>query len=115
MYLVYESEMLHRGKYLAKRIENLSHGRYLPVKVPTVDTYVKCIHLGLVLGLGLPTGIYLHINILVKELELAVAEPEVLCCIHKLHEVRDGKCELLEEKDLELLEARGRDPANNCF
>jgi hypothetical protein len=113
MYLVYESEIFHHGESLTKRIENLSHGRYLPVKVPAVDTYVKGIHLGLVLGLL--TGIYLHINKLVKELEPAVAEPEVLRRVHKLHEVRDGKGELLEEEDLELLEARGRYPTNNCF
>src|SRR6266566_2140295 len=113
MYLVYESEMLNRREHLAKRIENLSHGRYLPVKAPTVDTYVKAIHLGLVIGLL--TGIYIHINMLIKELELAVAEPEVLCRVHKLHEVRDGKGELLEEEDLELLEARGRDPTNKCI
>jgi hypothetical protein len=113
MYFVYEGKMLHRRESLAKRIENLRHGRYLPVKVPTVDTYVKGICL--VLVLGLLTGIDLHINMIVKELEPAVAEPEVLCRVHELHEVRDGKGELLEEEDLELLEARGRDPTNNCF
>src|SRR6266849_1788081 len=113
MYLVYESEVLHRGEYLAKRIKNVSHGRHLPVKVPTVDAYVKGIHLGLVLGLL--TGIYLHIDMFVKELELAVAEPKVFCRVHKLHEVRDIKGELLEEEDLELLEARGRYPTNKCL
>jgi hypothetical protein len=114
MYLVHESEMLHRREHLAKRIENLSHGRYLPVKVPTVDTYVKGMHVS-ILVLGLLRGIDLHINMLVKELELAVAEPEVLCRVHKLHEVRDGKGGLLEEEDLELLEARGRDPTNELL
>jgi hypothetical protein len=40
----------HRRKYLAERIGNLSHGRYLPVKVPAIDTYRKSIHLGLLTG-----------------------------------------------------------------
>ena len=44
MNFVRKSEMLHRGEYLAKRLENLSHGGYLPVEVPAVDNYGKGWH-----------------------------------------------------------------------
>jgi hypothetical protein len=54
-------------------------------------------------------------NVVAKELELATAEPEVLCCVHKLQEKWDGKGEVLEEQNFELLEARGGDPTNKRF
>src|SRR5258707_2175594 len=111
MYLVFESEMLHRRESLTKRMENLGHGRYLPVEVPAVDTYVKGMHF----GLDLLTGIYLHVNMLVRELEFGLAEPQVLRRVYKLYEVWDGKGELLEEEHLELLELRCSDLTNNCF
>jgi hypothetical protein len=46
-------EMLHRGEYLAKCIENLGHGGNLPVAVPVLaeDMYEKGTHFGLQ-GLG---------------------------------------------------------------
>lgn len=87
----------------------MSHGRYLPVKVPAVDIYRKSIHLGLL------TGVHIHDNVVVKELELATAEPEVLCCVHKLQEKWDGIGKVLEEQNFELLEARGGHPTNKRF
>jgi hypothetical protein len=108
MFLVSKSEMLHRREHLAERIENLCHGRDLPVEVPAVDIYEKGTHLG-------PTGIHRHKDSLLVELEFGTVEPEVLCCVHKLQETWDRKCELVEKDNLKLLEARGGDPMNECF
>jgi hypothetical protein len=41
MNVVYKSEMFHCREHLAKYIENLGYGGYLPVKVPAVDIYGK--------------------------------------------------------------------------
>src|SRR6266576_1589377 len=102
--------MLHRGEYLAKRIRNLSHGGYLPVEVPGVDIYGKGIHW----HIGL-RGADLHVNSLAVRAELGTVEPEVFCSPHELHELWNGKCELLEVANLEILEARGGDPTKNRF
>jgi hypothetical protein len=55
-------------------------------------------------------GIRCHIDLVTGEMELGVAEP-----VHKLQEMWDGKRELLEEENLEPLEARGGHPTNNRF
>jgi hypothetical protein len=91
---------------LAERIGNLSHRRYLPVKVPAIDNR-KSPHLGL-------TGIHVHRKVSIKELELGTAEL-VLCSAHKLQETWDVKSKSLEEANFELLEARGGDPTNKRF
>ena len=109
MCLVFKSEMLHRREHSAERIGNLSHGRYLPVEVLAVDIYRKGILL------GLPTGIDLQINLPREELEFGALEPEILCCVHQLHETWDRKPVLVEEANVELLEARGGDLTNECF
>ncbi|KAF8469433.1 hypothetical protein DFH94DRAFT_773868 [Russula ochroleuca] len=109
MCLVFENEMLHRRKYLTERIENLGHGRYLPVEVPAVDTCGKDIRLGLL------AGIETHVNVFTGEPETSTVGLEVLCCVHKLQEPWNGKRELLEERNEDLLEARGGDSTNNCF
>ena len=44
-----------------------------------------------------------------------MVEPEVLCCIQKLLEIRQRRHELVEEFNLELLEARSGGPTNKCF
>ena len=49
------------------------------------------------------------------EFDCGALEPEVLCGVHELLETWDGKHELTEEVNMKLLEARGGDPANNCF
>src|SRR6266567_9197749 len=105
MNFVRKSEMLHHGEYLAKRIENLGHRGYLPVEVPAVDIYGKGIrwHIGL-------SGIELHVNSLVVKAELGMVEPEGFCSPHELHELWNGKRELLEVDNLEILEARSGDP-----
>ena len=54
-------------------------------------------------------------NVLAVEPEFCAVEPEVLCCVHALHETWDRKRELVEEVNLELLEARSGDPMNKCF
>jgi hypothetical protein len=59
--------------------------------------------------------IYLHMNHVHRELEFGTAEPDVLCCVYKLQETWNGKCELLEEPNVKLLEARDGDPTNDCF
>ena len=110
MYLVFKSEMLHRREQMAERIENLCHGRYLPIEVPAEDKYNEG-HF----HLGLPRGIDLHKNSIVLEPKICAVEPEVLCCVHKLHETWDRKCELGEELNFELLKARSGDPMNKCF
>ncbi len=74
---------------MAKRFENLSHGRYLPVEVPAVDrAFIS----------GLSRGIGLHMNSLAVEIKPGTVEPEVLYYyVHKLQEMWNGKRELLEE------------------
>jgi hypothetical protein len=108
MDLVLESEILHLREYLTKRIENLSHGRYLPVEVPAADFHLKGMHLGL-------GRIHLHVNLTLREPEFDTVEPQVLCCVYKLQEMWNKKCELLEETNLELLKARGRDATKERF
>jgi hypothetical protein len=101
--------MLHRREHFAERIGKLYHGRNLPVEVPAEDKYAKGIHL------GLTPGEDSHTNVLVIEIEYGTVEPEVLCCVHKLQETWDRKCELVEEVDIKPLEARGGDPTNECL
>jgi hypothetical protein len=67
--------MLHRREHLTERIANLCYGRYLPVKVPAVESYGKSKHL------RLSTGIGLHINFPHGEHEFSTVEPEVFCCV----------------------------------
>jgi hypothetical protein len=101
MNFVRKSEVLHCGEHLAKRIENLGHGGYLPVEVPAADNYGK----GIIWHLCL-RGIDRHVNSLAVEAELGTVEPEVFCSPDELHELWSGKRELLVEADLENLEAR---------
>src|SRR6266849_1661971 len=105
MYLVFKSEVLHRREHLGKRIENLCHGRYLPVEVPAINPYTK----------GKRARPYQNCNSLGLEHNLDIVEPEVLCCVHKLWETWNGERELLEESNMQVFEARGRDPTNNRF
>jgi hypothetical protein len=81
MYLVFEIEMLHGRKYLTKRIDNLSHGRYLPVEVPAKDSYIMVTHL-------YPIRKHPHENLFPKKSEYGTVEPDV-CCVHKLQEARN--------------------------
>src|SRR6266403_195364 len=109
MHLPLKSETLHWGEYLAKRIQDLCHGRYLPVEVPPTDTYAKHIRLGLV-------KIHRDINFLASETDHGTVGTRVLCCVHKLHETWNRKCELLEEVKLQPFETRDdNDPTNNRF
>jgi hypothetical protein len=57
----------------------------------------------------------LHINFLPEELEFCTIKSEVLCCFKKLQETWDGKRELVEEVNFELLKARGGDSMNKCL
>jgi hypothetical protein len=109
MYLAFKNKMLHHIKHLAERIENLGHGRYLPVEVLAVDPYGKGIHLGLF------TEIDLHANSSLGELDLGTVKPEVLCCVHKPQEMWDVIRELAKEENFKPLEARSGDPMNKCF
>ena len=109
MCLVFKSEMFHRRKHSAERIGNLCHGRYLAVEVLAVDTYRKGILL------GLPTGIDLQIYLPREKLEFGTLETKVLCCVHQLHKTWEREPVLVEEANMELLEARGGDLANKCF
>jgi hypothetical protein len=108
-YLVLKSEIFHHKEHLADRIENLCHGRDLPVKVPTFGNYANDMHL------RLSTGIERHINYRLGEPEDGTVEPEILCYVHKLQETGDGKCQLVEEFNLKLLEARSDNPMNKRF
>ena len=47
--------------------------------------------------------------------EPRAAELEVLLVAQGLQEVRNEKCELVEERDLELLEERGMNPRKKCL
>jgi hypothetical protein len=79
--------------------------------VPTKDTDGKGVHLGLL------TRIHLHNSVIVGKLEFGTLEREILCCVHKLQQTRDGKRELVEKENSQLLETRGAsgDPMNKCF
>ena len=109
MFPVFKSEILHRREHLTERIDNLCHGRYLPVEVPAEDIYAKERRLGLL------RGINLHTNSTTNEEELGTPKPEVFCCVHKLQETWDGKRELVVKVNKELLKARGGHPMNKCF
>jgi len=74
MYLVFQSEMLHRREHSARRIENLCNGRYQPVST-SVPSW----------------GYQLHIDLLAGELELGTAEPEFLYGVNKQQEMWDIK------------------------
>src|SRR6266699_1909889 len=100
MIFVRKSEMIHRGEYLAKHIEYLGHGGYLPVEVPAVDIHGKGIHW----HIGL-SGIELHVNSLSGKAELGMVKPEVFCSPHELQELWDGKRELLGVVNSDILEA----------
>jgi hypothetical protein len=65
MYLVFEKETFQRGE-LTRRIENLSHGIYLPVEVAAFDSYGKGIHV------VPPTGIDHLFNLFPSNLRLSV-------------------------------------------
>jgi hypothetical protein len=107
IYLMLESEMLHRREYLTKRMGNLCHGRYLQVEGPALDLYGKGMHLGFF------RRIHLHMNPIIRKLEVGTVKPEALCLGHKPQETWDRKPGLLKEGNLELLEARGGDPKHN--
>jgi hypothetical protein len=109
VYLLFESEMLHHIEYLTERIENLGHGRYLPVKMPVVETYGKNIRLVFL------ARIELCAKSVAGKLEPGTVEPEVFCCVHKLHKMWNVKRGLLEELNAERLEARGGDLTDNRF
>ena len=83
--------------------------RYLPVEVTAADSDGKGIHLGLFMRT------HPQFKSLVKKLEFGTLERDDHCCIHKLQETRDRKCELVEKPNSKLLEARGCDPMNKCF
>jgi hypothetical protein len=108
MFLVSKPEMVHRRERLAKRIGNLSQRRYLPVEVPAKDNRANGM-------LGLTTEIDPPINGLFGESECGTVEPEVFCCVNKLLETWDGKCELVEEFKMKLLEARCGNPMDKCI
>ena len=75
VYLVFKSEMFYRREHLGELMENLCHGRYLPVEVPAVDGYGKSVHL------GISIAVHLHINLPSRKLEFGTPEPQVLCCV----------------------------------
>jgi len=77
--------------------------------VPAEDTYLKGIFLDLLIG------IHLHMYFVSGEIESSTAKPEVFDSAHKLQEMWNGKRELVEKRDLELLEVRGGGPMNNRF
>jgi hypothetical protein len=104
MNLVRKGEVLHRGEYLTKRIENWGHGGYLRVEVPAVDIYGK----GSQWHIGFFRGIDRHVNSLAVNVELGTVEPEVFCSPHELLELWNGNREVA---NLDILEARGGDPA----
>ena len=65
--------------------------------------------------LRLSTGIKRHIIYRLGEPEHGTVEPEILRYVHKLQETRDGKCQLVEEFNFKLLEARSGNPMNKCL
>src|ERR1700751_25626 len=61
------------------------------------------------------TGGYTDGNTVRRKRDRSIVKPEILYCPHKLYEVWDGKYELIEEDDLELLEKWSRDPRKKRF
>jgi hypothetical protein len=112
VFFVFENKIFHRGEHLAGKIENLRHGRDLPVEVPGVDPYKKGMRPKCI---SLLTGIDIHIDSLPREPEYGTLKRGVFCCVRKLQEMWDGKRELVEKLNLDLLEARGGDLMNKCF
>ena len=108
MSLVLKSEVLYHREHLTKPIGDLYHGRYLLVEVAAINCYDRDIRVR-------PTDTHPHLNLLVPEPDLGTVEPKVPCCFHKLHEKWKGKRGLLEEYNIQVFEARGRDPTNNRF
>ena len=92
---VVNSEVHHRREYRPEVIENLCHGRNLPVKVFAENMNVEGKH-----G-GFGAGIYPHCDSSIVEAEPGNAEPEVFGNCHELLEGRDRKAELVEEVDFE--------------
>jgi len=92
---VVNSEVHHCREYRLEVIENLCHGRYLPVEVFAEDMNVEGKH-----G-GFGAGIYPHGDSFIVEAEPGDAEPEVFGDCHELLEGWDRKAKLVEEVDFE--------------
>jgi len=98
---VVNGEVHYRRKYIFEVIENLCHGRYLPVEVFTEDMDVE----GKDGGFG--AGIYPHRDSRIVEAEPGNAEPEVFGDLHESLEARDRKSKLVEEVNFERHDERG--------
>src|SRR5260221_12227473 len=98
---VVNGEVHHCGEYFFEVIENLCHGRYLPVEVFAEDMNVE----GEYSGFG--AGIYPHRDSCIVEAEPGNAEPEVFGDCHELLEGWDRKSKLVEEVNFERHEERG--------
>jgi hypothetical protein len=79
--------------------------------VQGVDPYRKGIRLK---RLSIFAGNDIHIDSLPGESEYGTLKREVFCCVQKLQETWDGKHELVEILNLDLLKTRGGDPMNKC-
>jgi len=102
-------KMHHRGNECSELIENLGRRCYLPVEMSAAYFQVETIDPGLVVG------IHPHRNTLLMKREPRAAELEVLLVAQELQEVRNEKCKLVEERDLELLEDRGMYLRKKCI
>ena len=92
---VVNGEVHHRREYCFEVIENLCHGRYLPIEVFTEDVNVE----GKQGCFG--AGIYPHCDASIMEAEPGDAEPEVFGDRHKLLEAWDRETKLVEEVNFE--------------
>jgi hypothetical protein len=109
--------MFYSSERLTGRIENLGHGRYLPVELPGNYAHRKgiVIRLASLSGLGHLTKIRTHRNVIPREVDFDTVKPEVLCCVQKRQKTWNGERGWLKEQSAEPPEARGGDPMNNHF
>jgi hypothetical protein len=79
----------HCGEWRPEHIDNLSCGRHLPVEVSTANFQVEGVQ-------AIPmSGIYIQAKRFLIECENSTAEIEVLCFVHELQKMWDGKDELV--------------------
>ena len=104
-----EGKKHHCRNECSERIENLGRRCYLPVEVSAAYFQIKPIHPGPLVG------IHPYRKTILMKREPRAAELEVLFVARELQEVRNGKCEFVEEKDLELLNERGMDSRKKCL
>jgi hypothetical protein len=109
MFSVVKGEVRYRREYWAEDIDNLSHGRYLPVEPYAENVHAEDTHPNIL------TGISRHGNSPASEREPGTAKVKVIGFTNIVQEAWDRKGPLVKECDLELLEERVGHPRKKSF